>query len=193
MLINNLSLHRKNTELRDLREAAAELCHPTASCRCPPWIGWPHMRDIPLHKQNDCSIIYGHLSNTCSIPHAKQKKSKAFICFADFACFAPHYISPLHPYTWACRDCCSSSRAGPCPWATGRFRLSKGQVTNKKLLLTKFHKSICRRKECHQYAELRLPLKCIMQKRYSSTFHFLNLSPTNLPLIGTPPGDYATA
>ena len=29
------------------------------------------------------------------------------------------------------------------------------------LLLTKFHKSICRRKECHQYAELRLPLKCV--------------------------------
>ena len=32
------------------------------------------------------------------------------------------------------------------------------------LLLTKFHKSICRRKECHQYVELRLPLKCIMEK-----------------------------
>lgn len=55
-----------------------------------------HMRDIPLHKQNDCSIIYGTSPNLLNTTW-KAEKSKAFICVADFTCFAPHYISPLHP------------------------------------------------------------------------------------------------
>lgn len=124
-------------------------------------------------------------------------------------------VSPLttsHPctqYTWACRDCCSSSRAGPCPWATGRFRLSKGQVTNKKLrvatsrrwknrsfapTLDKISQEYLPTQRMSPICWIEIAIKMYQcKKNNNSTFHCLNLSPTKLPLIGTPPGDYATA
>lgn len=183
MLINNLSLHPKHRTSRPSRPAA-ELCHPTASCRCPPWIGWPHMRDIPLHKQNDCSIIYG-TSPILAEYHMKSRNQQSIHLFCRFRLFRPSlHLTPAPNTHGPAGTVVALLVLAPAPGRHVDSDYLRGksptksyglpQVGDEKidlllLLLTKFHKSICRRKECHQYAELRLPLKCVSCKKNNNS------------------------